>query len=215
VPTGFWDSLNSAARFLEWMQPKRVLDIGVGNGRMGFLAREYGDKEGIERWRPGSQIVDGIEGYEPYLGPIQEAIYDEILVGDAIDVLAKIDGHYDIALAADILEHFGRDDAPRFLDLAQQVSDVLLVSTPNFDMPQVSEENPLENHRSFWQRDALTEAGAHLVLSTELSVFALFGERRIIDEYASQIRPTTSWKDWILPPEVKRVLREQWARHRF
>ena len=60
MPTGFWDSLNPAARFIEWIQPKHVLDIGIGNGRMGFLAREYGDKEGIERWRPGKQIVDGI-----------------------------------------------------------------------------------------------------------------------------------------------------------
>ena len=43
VPTGFPDSLTPVARFIEeWLQPYTVLDVGVGGGRMGFLAREYG-----------------------------------------------------------------------------------------------------------------------------------------------------------------------------
>jgi hypothetical protein len=42
LPTGFTDSLTPVAQFIEWLQPALVLDVGVGRGRMGFLAREYG-----------------------------------------------------------------------------------------------------------------------------------------------------------------------------
>jgi len=212
VPTGFWDSLNPAARFIEWIQPKHVLDIGIGNGRMGFLAREYGDKEGIERWRPGKQIVDGIEGYAPYLGPLQKAIYDRILVGEARELLPTLTERYELAIAADILEHFDHGSGLEFLTAALSAADVLLVSTPSFFMEQQSEANPLENHRSFWSLEALRDANAGYVEAGPMSNFALFGDAEIIVAYAAGVERRPTWKDWLVPPELCRLIRETRAR---
>lgn len=187
------------------MQPKRVLDVGIGNGRMGFLAREYGNKEGISRWRPGPQVVDGIEGYAPYIGPIQNAVYDRILIGDALDLLPDLAGEYELVIASDILEHFTHDVGLRFLSLAAAAGDVLLVSTPSFDMPQASDVNPLENHLSYWPATSLRQAGAKVVHPGELSTFALFGEHETIAAY---VRSTTKGRRWEhrLARKVKRMM---------
>lgn len=214
VPTGFWDSLGPAARFIEWMQPKRVLDVGVGNGRMGFLVREYGAKEGIPRYKPGNLIIDGIEGYAPYLGPLQEAIYDRIIVSDALRALDDMTDRYELVIASDILEHFSEADARHFLHLLPRVGSVALVITPTFDMPQRSEINPLEDHRSFWPASTLRSAGARFVQEYPLSVLALLGDVGIIDTYAALTFQHTTIKDWVLPPELRRRLRETRQRRR-
>ena len=138
MPTGFADSLTPAAAFIEWLQPKRVLDIGVGNGRMGFLVREYGNKEGVPNWRPGPQRLVGVEGYQPYLGPLHGLLYDEILIGDALDLLPQISDGFDLVIAADIIEHFADAEAETFLDHTTRLGRAVLLVTPSFDMPQVN-----------------------------------------------------------------------------
>ncbi len=106
MPTGFPDSLTPVARFVEWLQPARVLDVGVGGGRMGFLAREYGHHPWHPRARGDGVEVHGIEGYEPYIGDVQRAVYDRLLIGEALEVLGRLAGEgarYDLAIAADVI----------------------------------------------------------------------------------------------------------------
>src|SRR5947199_8982407 len=114
MPTGFTDSLTPVAQFIEWLQPERVLDVGVGGGRMGFLAREYA----CIPWHPNARghrvVIDGIEGYAPYLGDLQRAIYDDLIVGEAVEILARMadaERRYNLVIASDILEHFVREEA--------------------------------------------------------------------------------------------------------
>lgn len=210
MPTGASDSLTPIARFLEWSQPRRVLDVGVGSGRMGLLAREYGNIPWL-RTSDAGIVVDGIEGYEPYLGDIQEALYDEIIVGEANDTLAALaasDRRYDLVIAAEILEHFSRDDGTTFLQRCLGVGDVVLLTTPSWYFGQEIAENPLETHRSFWSPADLRLAGASAFLHHGLTTVCLFGDVDVARRYSDeQLRARPRWFQWILPLAWEQLLR--------
>lgn len=203
MPTGFTDSLTPVARLIEWLQPETVLDIGIGNGRMGFLAREYGHQPWHPRARGHGVRIDGIEGHEPYIRDLQEAIYDRIMVGNALDVLATLrseHARYQLAIAAGIIEHFEPDDAKRFLDHCLAVTELLLVATPHTYFAQEDPENPLETHRSHWPEQALLRAGARTILHRGESLIALFGDSVLTAEYLAARRPRL--REWLLPPAL-------------
>jgi hypothetical protein len=99
---------------------------------MGFLAREYAHRPWHPRAKAGPVVVDGIEGYAPYLGDLQRAIYDDLVVGEAIETIARmaeVGRRYDLVIAADILEHFSPVDARRFLDRCLRISTCVLIAT--------------------------------------------------------------------------------------
>lgn len=191
MPTGYPDSLTPVARLIEWLQPARVLDVGVGGGRMGFLAREYGHHPWHPRAHGGGVELHGIEGHEPYLGPVQRAVYDRLEIGDALEVLARLhsDGErYELVIASDILEHFDEQNARLLLERCLAVGELLVIVTPSEWFAQTSEENELETHRSHWDAPALRAAGARAVLHRGESVVALFGAETLADEYAATAR---------------------------
>jgi cyclopropane fatty-acyl-phospholipid synthase-like methyltransferase len=211
MPTGFPDSLTPVARFIEWLQPGTVLDVGVGGGRMGFLAKEYGHVPWHPRGRGEQVTIHGIEGYEPYIGDLQRAIYDVLMVGEANQMLQKLasdERRYDLVIASDVLEHFTSRDAESFIDRCIAVGEVIVVVTPGQFFEQVSDENPLETHRSFWPESTLKQLGATLVLHRETSTVCLFGSQDIADAYRlAQRRGRRSvLSDWVLPPAWRRLI---------
>lgn len=215
-PTGFPDALTPIAQFVEWLQPSRVLDVGVGGGRMGFLAREYGHNPWHPRARGNGLVVDGIEGYEPYLGPVQRALYDELVVGEAIETLDRMvsDGvQYDLVIASDILEHFAPVDGRRFLDRCLAVAPLVLIATPRDYFDQESEGNELDTHRSFWPEAELVRAGATAILHRGATTVALFGDGTLVGEYLHRRRRPLH--AWFLPPAAEDVLRAAVLRWRL
>jgi hypothetical protein len=211
MPTGFTDSLTPVAAFVEWLQPHNVLDVGVGGGRIGFLAREYGHVPWHPRARQGPVVIHGIEGYEPYLGALQHAIYDELFVEEALTALTRIagdGGRYDLVVAADILEHFTPDEGYRLLDLCQTVGDVVMIATPSEYFDQESAANPLETHRSHWPERRLVEAGATAVLHWGATTVCLFGNQGVASAYGgTRGGGDIRWYGWLVPPRWERKLR--------
>lgn len=212
MPTGTFDCLTPVAQFIEWLQPRRVLDVGIGAGRMGFLAREYGNREWLRDSLDDGIVIDGIEGYEPYLGDVQRAVYDELMIGEARDVLhglASSHRHYDLVIAGEILEHFAITDGVMFLKRCIEVGDVVLITTPSWYFDQEIPENPLETHRSFWSSADLRRAGATTFLHQGLTTVCLFGDNDVAHRYAEEQRAKqrTRWFQWILPSAWERTLR--------
>jgi SAM-dependent methyltransferase len=162
VPTGPLSSVDTIIGTLWELQPRRVLDVGMGTGKWGFLLRDRFD---LAENRPRSDwvlTIDGVEGYAPYLGDHQRAVYDTVHIGEAQAFLAGLpNDSYDVALALDILEHFPPADGVTFIAETLRVATYTVISTPKRWRPQRWEENPLEDHQSWWPRKAIRQVAKH------------------------------------------------------
>ncbi len=77
-------------RMVQALKPCSVLDIGFGMGKYGLLCREYLELWGPEKWQRFGKWrtrIDGIEACEACVGDVQRAIYNQVYIGDAVDVL--------------------------------------------------------------------------------------------------------------------------------
>jgi hypothetical protein len=133
------------------MQPRSVLDIGVGYGKLGLLVREALDfmdgRHERSRWRVR---IDGIDAY-PYESPLHDWVYDSVRIGDAVAMADELRG-YDLVLLGDVIEHFDKPDGLRFLATLLEQNRNAIVATPYLFFEQET-ENPYETHRSHWTRD--------------------------------------------------------------
>lgn len=149
------------------VQPKSILDVGVGYGKMGHLFREYTDIVASEsdpsRYQKANWAVtiDGIEGFEPYLTEMHAHLYDRIIVGVLPEALGQLDHNYDFIFLGDIIEHF--DKATGILvikSLLKRCNRCLVISTPAREtFQQESCSNDLETHRSIWKLQDLGSFG--------------------------------------------------------
>ncbi len=164
------------------LQPRRIVDLGMGTGKYGFLLREQTDLAQGRLAREDWQLrIDGVDGYADYIGDHQRSVYDEIFVADVRDFLRDREGEpYDVALLLDIIEHFPPDAAAEFLGEALDAASYVVVSTPKGFYPQADEPNELERHWSWWPKSGLralakrcgAEASITQVRMTNLAVFS-------------------------------------------
>lgn len=148
MPTSSTHIIPVVCDMLQRRAPRRILDIGIGLGKYGMLAREYSDVTGSRE--PGETVVDGIEIFAPYIGPIQRAIYGDIFIGDAVNVLPKL-GRYDFAICVDVLEHMERERGVQLLEGIKAVSESAIVTTPVKMLPQgAAWGNVHETHVCQW-----------------------------------------------------------------
>ncbi len=155
MPTSTFSQIPAVVKYLETARPASILDIGVGNGKMGFMARDFldvmlGERYKKEDWKT---LIDGIEVFPDYIQEHQNAVYDNIFIGDAMQVIDGL-GEYEMIIIGDVLEHFEKADAWRFLDkCSAHCSKYLLLSIPlgeKWIQPEIY-GNPHEEHLSFWK----------------------------------------------------------------
>lgn len=141
---------------LKLWKPNKVLDLGVGYGKNGFLVREFMDTVTAvypdTRWT-GDLL--GVEVYESYIQELQRQIYDDIIIGAMPDVLDDLansldEPHWDLILMTDVLEHFSEDVGRQVLDWIEGHSKHYFITTPvqtKFGkVPQYVRINPAEEH---------------------------------------------------------------------
>jgi hypothetical protein len=131
------------------LNPTRVLDIGIGFGKWGFLMREALD------WAPGRLerdawrvTIDGIEVF-PYESPIHEWVYDNVIWDDVLNVVDQLQG-YDVVLMSDVIEHLEKAPAMALLRTLVKTNRAVIVSTPAEFFEQEIAGNTHEHHVSHW-----------------------------------------------------------------
>ncbi len=155
MPTSPYAHLYHIVTFLAAIEPASILDIGLGNGKYGFLARDLLDVMLGERYRKEDwQIkIDGIEIFSDYIQDHQKAIYDSIYIGNAYDVIDSL-GTYDAIILGDVLEHFEKKQACELLDKCMAHCNThIIVCIPlgeKWTQPEIY-GNPYEQHLSFWK----------------------------------------------------------------
>jgi len=156
MPTSPYAHLYTIVEFLNNVRPASILDVGVGNGKMGFVARDLLDvmhgehgKFIKEDWKIK---IEGIEIFPEYIQDHQRAIYDHIYIGNAYDVIDTLET-YDMIILGDVLEHFEKNQAHQFLDKCIAHSNMhVIVCIPLGEKwtQGAIYGNPYEKHLSFW-----------------------------------------------------------------
>jgi SAM-dependent methyltransferase len=159
MPTSPYAHIYALVLYLDDLRPKSILDIGLGNGKLGFIARDlldvmYGERYHRSQWR---LKLDGIEVFEGYIQDHQRAIYDDIYIGDAFDVIDHI-GNYDMIILGDVLEHFDKQQGIAFMDkCVRHANKAVSLFVPLGDgwAQGAIYGNKYETHRSSWHLDEL------------------------------------------------------------
>jgi len=126
----------------------------LGNGKLGFIARDLLDVMLGERYRREQwQVrIDGIEVFEDYIQHHQRDIYDHIYIGDAFELITQVES-YEMIFVGDVLEHFEKAKAWQFLDRCISCCTGHLIVNiplgPEWRQPEIY-GNPYERHRSVW-----------------------------------------------------------------
>ncbi len=192
MPTSNMRQISDVMWFVEKLKPRRTIDIGIGCGKYGFLIREFMEvqMDGLARFSTASTpepdrqgvVVDGVEVFEDYLTPLHALIYNNIMIGDALEVMPGLPQEtYDLAFASDVLEHFNEEGCMRFLAECRRIATAVVVVVPNGVLEQGAYHgNEWETHRSTWLRRDLRRVGAACVIASDNFLIALFGESPLV-----------------------------------
>ena len=179
MPTsGYWQIAKLVEVILA-LDPRSVLDIGVGFGKYGFLAREYlefWDGQGSYERAKWRHRIDGIEAHAEYITPVHQYLYNHLYIGNAKDILPTLDTHYDLVLLIDVLEHFAKQDGLQLLETILPKAQSVLVCLPKqFFVQGAVFGNPYEAHRAHWTRRELRKLGPCTFVGDRRSTICLFG----------------------------------------
>lgn len=190
--------------------PNSILDIGVGFGKYGFLAREYLELwDGREDYEHFTRRIDGIEVYKKYLTPVHKYIYDHIYEGDALTVVPQLKESYDLILIIDVLEHFKKEEGKKLLKLLLRKGRGVLVSVPK-DIGDQGEVfgNVHETHHAEWEKsDFAAIAPAHFIPDTT-SVIAYLGRSEDIRKMKRAMLKSRVWRQASASPTFAGMLRK-------
>lgn len=125
MPNSF-QAVELTVELIRKLQPESFLDVGVGNGKWGFLFREYTDfwagRTLKQNWK--SQI-DGIEIYPPIVQDYQRAMYKRIFVGNAYTLIDELHS-YDFVWAFDLLAAFEKQKGFEIIRKMREKTGILL-----------------------------------------------------------------------------------------
>jgi SAM-dependent methyltransferase len=177
MPTSYPQQISTLIQFIMYLNPRSVLDIGVGFGKYGLLCREYLEVwNGSAGYNQFSRRIDGIEAFPRYLTPVHDYVYNNVYHGDALELVDGLDHVYDLVIMVDVLEHFTADDGASLIRKIMDRHRGILVSTPKeVDAQGGVFENSFETHRSAWSRRDLTGLGPALVIPNQLNWIVYLG----------------------------------------
>ncbi|GAB4579844.1 MAG: hypothetical protein Fur0022_25830 [Anaerolineales bacterium] len=178
MPTSYLYQLNEIVELIVLVAPQKILDVGVGFGKYGMLAREYLEfRDGREKYNDWQRQIDGIEIFPHYLTPLHAFIYNQMYVGDARTILPTLQTRYDLLLLVDVIEHFSPPDGYDLLQKCQHAARNVLVSTPVEYFPQQAAfENPAETHLSHWTATQFKAFQPIVFIPNAYSTLCLIGE---------------------------------------
>jgi hypothetical protein len=180
MPTSQHLQINEIIDLVVAADPSKVLDIGVGFGKYGFLTREYLELwDGRDIYGSWTRIIDGIEACEKYITPVHKFIYDEIFIGNALEVLPTLKKEYDLILLIDVFEHFDYDDGLKLLEECLKRSKNILISVPKHMTHQGDVfDNEYEAHLFQWEKSHFKRFPEKIILpNVGGSLIVFLGEK--------------------------------------
>lgn len=158
--TSNWQNISYNIELVRKLNPKSILDVGVGFGRWGILFREF-----LEIWEHGKydgkwdRIIDGVEIFPDYIKDYHKYFYSNIYNFDALEFLRKTDKHYDLINFGDVIEHLDKKHGEELIELALIKADYVLLNIPigKHWAQEGTKDNPHEAHKSVWYNNDFTK----------------------------------------------------------
>jgi hypothetical protein len=198
------------------INPQSILDIGIGWGKYALLCREYletpGPDGGLLHF---TRRIDGIEAFEKYVNPVHRHLYDEIFIGDALEVTRSLKRRYDLVFLIDVLEHFKMEDGAALLDRLLGLADGVLVAMPRRYEQSGEFPNPYERHQAEWSLEAIEKiAPAGRILDQKASFVCYLGKREWVDRFNERFfsRKYRKTPGWVRRRMVRRHVEESGTR---
>jgi hypothetical protein len=161
MPTSYYSQIPAVIEAIIDAKPTTLLEIGIGCGKYGVLAREYLDvwNEYARPWGEKHTTIVGIEIHRQYSDSPAWAAYDAVHIGDARTMLAGL-GRFDTILMVDVFEHFEREEGMEFLKRLVAQCDNLIIAVPAGFFPTIEVwDNPHEIHRTGWTLEDFRSVG--------------------------------------------------------
>lgn len=180
MPTSDVHNIVPILSLVQHLQPRSVLDIGCGFGKYGVLLREYLDVWNERLEAKSWQVrLEGIDAFAPYHNPIWDYVYRKVHIGEAQEILPRLE-EFDVILIADVIEHLERDVAVELVRCSLDKGKFLILSTPKEFYPQQdANHNPYEIHRILWTRSDFPP-GIHVKTVPGLACNVFVASRRPI-----------------------------------
>jgi len=168
MPSSTTAHISDMMNIINNLQPKKILDVGIGFGKWGFLCRELLDGlHGRFKRKDWQHEIIGLEVYEKYINEWQKNIYNSIVVKEAHRYLMALDNsffkanHFDLIILGDVLEHFEKEKAIEVLNLCKYLGKDVLCGIPiGEDYPQGEcFGNVYETHRCTWTKQEVIKLG--------------------------------------------------------
>lgn len=179
MPTSEASNITAIVQAVCTINPKSILDLGVGCGKYGALCREYLDlsygRNQPEQWE--ANIV-GVEGWEKYRNPMWN-LYSQVLIEDFTKP-AQMYANYDLVLMIDSLEHLPKDEGKKLLEQLLQHNHFVIVSCPwgaNYLEQEAVFGNEYERHRAHWRPNDFVSMGGRLI-HLGVCVVAIFANEK-------------------------------------
>jgi hypothetical protein len=149
---------------LQRLNPQSILEVGVGFGKWGVIAREYLEAwQGRFRREEWRVRIEGIEIFDGYRNPVWAAVYDQIYLGDAAQLLHRL-GKFDVGLICDVIEHIEKPAGRELIDRLLSHCQTVILTTPLSFWPQGEEHgNVSQKHLCLWQPEDFREYDGYSV----------------------------------------------------
>ena len=130
----------------------KILDVGAGFGKWGFLIRDTFDVMLFQNFVKDDWKINitAIEPFSKCVTSLQDKIYNKIIREEFFDCVDGL-GYFDLVILGDVIEHFEKEKGYEVLDKLFEHTNNIIVSTPNGFLPQSAwADNALEIHKSGW-----------------------------------------------------------------
>lgn len=184
-------SVENVTRLLMKINPDSILDVGVGFGQYGFMARMWLDARRDETWAGVNsecwkRQLHGVEPWCPFArAPHIAALYDNVFEAEAKEFFSGAVRHYDLIILSHVLEHMVLADGLFVLACAMRWGRNVIVGLPVDCAEETDPDdfgNPYGPHLSDWQ-DAVpklvVQSSFHTVEEGAHHLLWLKGERYV------------------------------------
>ncbi len=134
----------------------RMLDVGKGLGKYGFLTHEFVGLDPQKLPDPSKKLreqsrwtIDAVEIQPAYMWPHIDDIYETVYMGDVLNLYPTLPS-YDVILMTDVIEHLDKQPALEMVKHFLGTGAVVVISTPIKFFHQDFMESEWEQHRSHW-----------------------------------------------------------------